>query len=215
MKTLWKTITWPFRHLHLILFFLTIVLVGWGVIVLLHKFHVISPILAVEKNESIEETPEEIRSIKDIGQWEFLSFAMEEMVERHEASILGARHLVRIYYGTIRMGLDTKDFSDTWFTAKGKTAVLNLPDVMILDDNFIDEARTKTFYEEGAFNAEVKQELYDEAHRAMKARAMSAQNRKTARLAAERQLKAILSAFGYDSISVNFPQPHKKDLLPK
>ena len=40
--------------------------------------------LKVERNTRIDVTPEQIQSVRDIGQWEFLSVNTEEMVEWHQ-----------------------------------------------------------------------------------------------------------------------------------
>lgn len=206
MNILFRILIWPFRHLRFTAIFIAVVVMAWGTLVLLRKLNVFGPMVAVEQNVAIEETPEEIIAIKNIGQWELLSVNCEEMAERHESRMLGDRHLVRIYYGTIRIGLDTEEFGDDWFVSHGKTVRLNLPNVKILDEHFIDEARTKTFYEEGTFNVETKQELYEEAQKAMKARALTVQNLKTAQLGAEKQMKVLFKALGYDTIIVNFPK---------
>ena len=70
------------------------------------------PLAAVKHETEIAETPDEIKAVRQIGQWEFLSVQTEELVERHESRLLGEKHLVRIYYGTVRLGMDTADFSD-------------------------------------------------------------------------------------------------------
>ena len=158
------------------------------------------PLAAVKHETEIAETPDEIKAVRQIGQWEFLSVQTEELVERHESRLLGEKHLVRIYYGTVRLGMDTADFSDDWFAAKGDTAVLTLPPIEILNEDFIDEARTLTFYEEGTFDATTKQAMYAEAAAAMKARALSAHNLKQAKAAAHRHFKALFQAFGFKAV---------------
>lgn len=205
-KNIFGILAWPFRHLRILAALLLLALAAWGVMALLHKCNGVNPFGADGHEGAISKTPEEVLAIRHIGQWEFLSVTTEEMVERHERRVLGDRHLVRIYHGTIRIGLDTDEFGDDWFVPRGKTAVLTLPDVKVLDENFIDEARTTTFYAEGTFNAETKQQLYDEARRAMRARAFSGKNRKSARIAVEQHMKALFTAFGYDSVSVSFPK---------
>ena len=61
----------------------------------------------VEVEQTIDLTPEQITSLKDIGQWEFLSIADEEMVDTVRKSLIFSDdQLVRIYYGTLRLGID-------------------------------------------------------------------------------------------------------------
>lgn len=161
------------------------------------------PGAAVRHETEIAATPDEIKAVRQIGQWEFLSVQSEELVERHESRLLGEKHLVRIYYGTVRLGMDTADFSDEWFAAKGDTAVLTLPPIGILNEDFIDEARTLTFYEDGTFDATTKQAMYAEAAAAMKARALSAHNIRQAQAAAQRHFKALFQAFGFKTVLYN------------
>ena len=126
--------------------------------------------LHVSSNKQIDVSPEEIRKIKDIGQWEFLAIRTEELAELDEQALLGDKQLAKIYTGTVRIGIDMKKAPDDWFTAKGDTAVLHLPAVGLLDNNFIDEAQTKAFYEKGTWRPEDKNKLYAIAHRKMLAR---------------------------------------------
>ncbi|MBF0961941.1 MAG: DUF4230 domain-containing protein, partial [Alloprevotella tannerae] len=137
--------------------------------------------LHVSSNKQIDVSPEEIRKIKDIGQWEFLAIRTEELAELDEQALLGDKQLAKIYTGTVRIGIDMKKAPDDWFTAKGDTAVLHLPAVGLLDNNFIDEAQTKAFYEKGTWRPEDKNKLYAIAHRKMLARCLTIDNLRAAR----------------------------------
>ena len=155
--------------------------------------------LHVSSNKQIDVSPEEIRKIKDIGQWEFLAIRTEELAELDEKALLGDKQLAQIYAGTVRLGIDMKKAPDDWFTAKGDTAVLYLPTVGLLDKNFIDEAQTKAFYEKGTWRAEDKNKLYALAYRKMMARCLTVDN-----LRAARQFSQIFFAFGYKYIIINY-----------
>lgn len=180
------------------------------------------PLMAVSHNENIERTPEEIRSIKDIGQWEFLEITTEELVERHEPHALGDTHLVKVYKGTLRLGIDMSKAADKWFredttaikSPEGRgTVILTLPDISLLDENFIDEAKTITFYEKGKFSAKAKQELYEQAAKTMKKRALTPHNLESARQAAETQFAKLFKSFGYDNVIITFEKvkPESKE----
>ena len=160
--------------------------------------------LHVSSNKQIDVSPEEIRKIKDIGQWEFLAIRTEELAELDEQALLGDKQLAKIYTGTVRIGIDMKKASDDWFTAKGDTAVLHLPAVGLLDNNFIDEAQTKAFYEKGTWRPEDKNKLYAIAHRKMLARCLTIDNLRTARQQASAQFDQIFFAFGYKYVIINY-----------
>lgn len=160
--------------------------------------------LHVSSNKQIDVSPEEIRKIKDIGQWEFLAIRTEELAELDEKALLGDKQLAKIYTGTVRIGIDMKKAPDDWFTAKGDTAVLHLPAVGLLDNNFIDEAQTKAFYEKGTWRPEDKNKLYAIAHRKMLARCLTIDNLRAARQQASAQFDQIFFAFGYKYVIINY-----------
>ena len=160
--------------------------------------------LHVSSNKQIDVSPEEIRKIKDIGQWEFLAIRTEELAELDEKALLGDKQLAQIYTGTVRLGIDMKKAPDDWFTAKGDTAVLHLPTVELLDKNFIDEAQTKAFYEKGTWRAEDKNKLYAIAYRKMMARCLTVDNLRAARQQATAQFNQIFFAFGYKYVIINY-----------
>ena len=160
--------------------------------------------LHVSSNKQIDVSPEEIRKIKDIGQWEFLAIRTEELAELDEKALLGDKQLAQIYTGTVRLGIDMKKAPDDWFTAKGDTAILYLPTVGLLDKNFIDEAQTKAFYEKGTWRAEDKNKLYALAYRKMMARCLTVDNLRAARQQAMALFSQIFFAFGYKYVIINY-----------
>lgn len=170
-------------------------------------------------SETIETTPEEIRAIRDIGEWEFLSVSTEELIERHEAHTFGDRHLVRIYRGTLRIGIDMKRADADWFVADStdsqtqhRTAILTLPPIALLDSNFIDEARTTTFYEKGTFSARAKEEMLLQAAQKMKRRTLTSQNINMAQRGAEEQFTKLFKSLGYKNVIIRYKddKTHKK-----
>ena len=99
-----------------------------------------SPVsLRVVHNTRIDVTPEQIMAVRDIGQWEFLTINTEEVVEWEYKRTFGTDRLVRIYQGTLRLGVDMQKVSDSWFVSlPDSTAQLTLPPVSLLDERFID-----------------------------------------------------------------------------
>lgn len=60
----------------------------------------------------------QIRSMRSIGQWEFLTVSDEELVDTVRHGFFGDDELIRIYYGTLRLGCDLSKASDNWCAAR-------------------------------------------------------------------------------------------------
>ena len=71
--------------------------------------------------EHIELSPTQIESIEAIGQWEFLSISDEELVDTVRHGFFGDDELVRIYSGTLRLGIDLADAEEGWIRTDGDT----------------------------------------------------------------------------------------------
>ena len=165
-----------------------------------------------EKNNTIElgvddrigDTPTQIESMKAIGEWEFLSVSNEELVDTVRKGLLSDDHLVRIYYGTLRLGINMHQARPHWLTVSGDTATAVLPKVGLLDKDFIDEARTKSFYESGSWQESDREALYKKAYRMMLQRCMTPSNLKAAEENAEAQFRKMLLALGYKTVIIKF-----------
>lgn len=160
--------------------------------------------IGLKVEDDINPTPEQIQSIRDIGQWEFLSISNEELVDTVRKGVFSDDQLVRIYYGTLRLGVDLSKTKKNWITAHGDTIVVRLPKVGLLDKEFIDETRTKAFYESGRWTARDREALYRKARRQMMSHALTKENLKTAEANAEHEVRRMLSAMGYNNITVKF-----------
>lgn len=160
--------------------------------------------IGLKVDDDINPTPEQIQSIRDIGQWEFLSISNEELVDTVRKGVFSDDQLVRIYYGTLRLGVDLSKTKKNWITAHGDTIVVRLPKVGLLDKEFIDETRTKAFYESGRWTARDREALYRKARRQMMSHALTKENLKTAEANAEHEVRRMLSAMGYNNITVKF-----------
>ena len=128
----------------------------------------------------IELTPTQIQSMKAIGEWEFLSVSAEELVDTVRKGIFKDDELVRIYYGTLRIGL--------------------------LDKDFIDEARTRPFFESGKWKPEDRDALYKKAYRQMMSHGMTQENLQAAEHNAEEQLRQMMRSMGFTNVRIRFEE---------
>jgi len=157
----------------------------------------------VTVDDGINLTPEQIEAVKNIGEWELLSVSDEELIDTVSKGFFKDDKLARIYYGTLRFGINLEDVSDGWMQQKGDTVVVKLPPVKLLDRDFIDEARTKSFYETGRWTGEDRQALYTRAYNKMLAHCVTEKNIKEAEENAVKQMKKIMNGMGFDNVEVS------------
>ena len=155
-------------------------------------------------DNKIDITPEVIQSIKSIGEWEFLSIADEEMVDTTRKGIFSDDHLVRIYYGQLSIGVNMRKVGPRWIEATGDSVTVTLPKVELLDNDFIDEARTKSFYESGRWSAADREAMYRRAYSMMKRNCLNAKNIRAAEMNAEAQMTNIMKGLGFRAVTVRF-----------
>ena len=160
--------------------------------------------VSLGSDKKIDITPEQIRSIKAIGQWEFLSITNEEMVDTVRRGFFSDDRLVRIYYGTMRLGIDLHQAKPGWIVAQGDSVVLTLPPVGLLDHDFIDEARTKSFFESGRWSAADREAMYRRAYRQMLEGGLTEANIRSAENNADTQFRNMLRAMGFENIVIRF-----------
>ena len=157
----------------------------------------------VEADQRIDITPTQIRQIQDIGQWEFLSVNDEELIDTVKRRFFSDAELVRIYYGTLRFGIDLHKAHPHWIHVENDSIITaRLPSIELLDSNFIDEARSRSFFEKGKWTAADREQLYNRAYRMMLARCMTPENIKTAEANARQQFTQFLKAMGYKHVRV-------------
>lgn len=157
--------------------------------------------LAVD--EKIGNTPVTVEQLRQIGQWEFLVVSDEELVDTVDKHLFRTDEMIRIYYGQLRLGIDMAELTADAFKQNGDTLEILLPPVKLLDENFIDEARTKTFYESGKWSGEDMEKMYEKARRQMKARCLTEDNIQMAKDNAVNSMKTMLSALGVEKYIVN------------
>lgn len=150
----------------------------------------------------IDNTPQVVQKIKQIGEWEFLSVTSEELVDTTASNkVIGIKigkdkQLVRVYTGTLRFGIDTKEMAEQAFEVVDDTLVVTLPEIKLLDEDFIDEAKTVAFYENGNWSDHDRQQLYEKAVRQMKENNITPANLSKARSNAIEQMNVMLKALG-------------------
>ena len=160
--------------------------------------------LEVVSDSQIDITPEVVQSIKSIGEWEFLSIADEEMVDTIRKGIFIDDHLVRIYYGQLSLGVNMQKVGPRWIEAVGDSVMVTMPQVELLDNDFIDEARTKSFYETGKWTAADREAMYRRAYSLMKRNCLTPKNIRTAEINAETQMQNIMRSLGFRTVIVKF-----------
>lgn len=160
--------------------------------------------VAVEPQQQVELSPTQVRSIEAIGQWEFLAVSDEELVDTIRKGFFSDDQLTRIYYGTLRLGVDMSRVQEGWVTMRGDTIVCTLPPVQLLDKNFIDESRTRSFYESGKWSNADREALYLKACDMMRRRCLTAQKMNTARDNGRTQFRHLLQTMGFDKVVVKY-----------
>lgn len=189
------------KKIAIILTILLLLIIG-GALYWLNKDNTVT--IATEEKTTL--SPTQVESIEEIGQWEFLSISDEEIVDTVRKGFFGDDQLVRIYYGTLRLGIDMKDTQEGWikYNEDKDSIVCTLPPVKLLDNNFIDEAKTKSFFEEGKWDGADRQAMYDRAYSKMKARSLTQANILTAKRNAKMQFREMLKGMGYKNVRVEF-----------
>ena len=160
--------------------------------------------VGVTHSNAIDLTPAQIRSIESIGEWEFLAIADEEMIDTVRRRLFGRDRLVRIYRGTLHIGINLEECKEGWVLAHGDTVSVTLPGVRLLSDRFIDEARTRSFYESGDWSAAAKEALYHKAANAMKRRCLTPANMRKAEDNAREQFTSLFRSFGFNHFEIRF-----------
>lgn len=166
--------------------------------------------LRMEQDNHTTLTPTQIRSIESIGEWEFLAVNDEEMIDTVSRGFFGDDHLVRIYYGTLRLGINLHDVKPGWIKTDKDTIVALLPPIRLLDNDFIDEARTQTFHSEGSWEPQDYEALYQKAYRTMMSRCLNESNRRSAEENASRQFSNMLRSMGFQLVRIRFEREGQK-----
>lgn len=155
-------------------------------------------------DNEIDVTPTQITSIKAIGEWEFLSISAEELVDTLRKGIFSNDELARIYYGTLRLGVNMHQARPGWIKTTGDSVTVTLPKIGLLDKDFIDEARTKSFYESGKWNTSDREAMYRKAHRQMMRHCLTKENLQAAEANGREQFERMMQAMGFAHVNIIF-----------
>ena len=160
--------------------------------------------LSLDVDQSINITPQQITSIKAIGEWEFLAVTSEELVDTVRKGFISDDHLARIYYGTVRLGINMHQVEPRWIVATGDSITVTLPQPGLLDKDFIDEARTKSFFESGKWSHQDREKLYQKAYRQMLHHSMTQENLQIARENGEEQFRRMMKTMGFEHVNIQW-----------
>lgn len=160
--------------------------------------------VSIEADQTIDITPQQIESIRAIGQWEFLAISNEELIDTTLKGFFSDDHLSRIYYGTVRLGIDMQKMDSTWITVQGDSITLWLPRPTLLDRDFIDEARTKSFHQSGRWTAQDRETLYRRAQQRMLRYSLTSKNMEAARQNGETQLRRLMQSMGFKHVNIQW-----------
>ena len=158
----------------------------------------------ISNKKQVKLSPAQIDGLKAIGQWEFLSVSDEEIADTVRTGFFSDDELVRIYRGTLRLGIDMADVKEGWIGSEGDTIVLTLPAVRLLDEDFLDEANARSFYETGTWSRQARQDLAEKARRKMKKRCLTPSNIVSAEKNATAQFNQMLRSMGFENVRIRF-----------
>lgn len=169
-----------------------LIAIGWGVWLYFKMHDGVG--MSFFTNDRIDDTPTIVEQMREIGQWEFLSISDEELIDTVRTGFFSDDELVRIYYGTLRIGIDFSQCDEKWIEKEGDSIKIDLPPVQLLDENFLDEARTRSFFESGKWSNADRKAMSDRAKAAMRKRQLTKANMALAQKNAEMQVKAFVSS---------------------
>jgi hypothetical protein len=182
----------------IILLIILVIVLGGILIFSLRK----QPLVSVGSEGHVESTPVVVEKMRAIGQWEFLTLSDEEVVDTVRHGFFGDDQLSRIYYGTLRLGIDMSEMDEHAIYTKGDSLSIMLPQLGLLDSHFIDEARTRSFIEDGKWTEADRAALTKKAERQMRRRCLTATNLQTAKTNGQKQVEAFFRALGYNHVHV-------------
>ena len=87
--------------------------------------------------------------------------------------------------------------------ANNDSVVVTLPKITLLDNHFIDEARTRPLIEDGKWTEADRAALTRKAERMMRKRCLTQENYQKAEDNARIQVAALFRAMGYKHVKVN------------
>mgnify|MGYP001001262829 FL=1 len=133
----------------------------------------------------------------------------EELIDTVSRGFFSDSELVRIYYGTVRLGVDLRQAGPQWLHVEGDSIIATLPPITLLERNFIDEARTKAFFESGKWTEADRKQLYERAYSRMKQRSLTPANIAIAQANARQQIENMMKSMGFKNVKTGFETDNK------
>jgi hypothetical protein len=110
----------------------------------------------------------------------------------------------------MRLGVNLKQVESGWITVNDDTLDITLPKIGLLDRDFIDEARTKSFFESGKWETKDREALLRRAYQRMLQRGLTPQNLEAARQNGDAQVRQVMQSMGFKFIKVRFDYGNDK-----
>lgn len=165
--------------------------------------------ISTSQEERVEQTKAVMDSIRSIGQWELTYVDTNVQVDTVVKRWLGFVNdkLQRRYYGRLSVGMDMQKLPEDWCVRTKDTVRLTLPDICLLDSNFIDESRTVLVLSENddiEADKSIKKAMLERAKSKMIQTAMTPRVVSDARRLATDRMSERFRAIGYETVVVEF-----------
>jgi hypothetical protein len=106
----------------------------------------------------------------------------------------------------MRLGVNLKQVEPGWIVTRGDTIEITLPQISLLDHDFIDEARTKSFYESGSWTAKDREAMLRKAYQMMLRRGMTRQNLQIAEQNGQGQVRQVMQGMGFKHVKILYKE---------
>ncbi|TGX84128.1 DUF4230 domain-containing protein [Palleniella muris] len=165
--------------------------------------------ISTSQEERVEQTKAVMDSIRSIGQWELTYVDTNVQVDTVVKRWLGFVNdkLQRRYYGRLSVGMDMQKLPEDWCVRTKDTVRLTLPDICLLDSNFIDESRTVLVLSENddiEADKSIKKAMLERAKSKMIQTAVTPRVVSDARRLATDRMSERFRAIGYETVVVEF-----------
>lgn len=156
-----------------------------------------------------EMTPALLDSIRSIGEWQLMTVPLTMQVDTTQKRWLGLMEekLQRSYTGTLSLGINMKQVPEEWSYIDEDTITLIVPDVCLLDTNFIDESKTRLIVSDNdnlEADPKVKGIMLRKARKLMIHAGVNKANLQNCRTEAQKELSRHFKAIGYKDVRVEF-----------
>ena len=160
-------------------------------------------------DERAEMTPAVIDSIRSIGQWELSTVVLTTEVDTVQKRWLGLvkDHLKRSYTGRMSVGIDLTRLAPQCHTVEADTIRITLPDVCLLDSNFIDESKTRVIVSDSEtmeHDAGISKAMLAKARQRMRHDGVTPDVLSQCRRRATDEITRRLTDIGYKKVIVSF-----------